>query len=86
MDGRVPSQAVNLGTGQGYSVRQVIETVRNVTGRDFTVRETARRAGDPPELVAAVDRAKEVLRWTAVESDLQNIVRTAWNWAVSRSL
>jgi UDP-glucose 4-epimerase len=81
MDGRIQSQAMNLGTGDGYSVREVIETVRRVTGRDFKVVETHRRAGDPPVLVAAVDRAKELLGWTATQSDLENIVRTAWNWA-----
>ena len=82
--GRVESQAINLGTGHGHSVREVIATVRRVTGRDFEVRETARRTGDPPELVAAVDRAKEVLGWTAVESDLENIVQTAWDWSRHR--
>jgi len=83
MSGRVRSQAINLGTGRGYSVREVIETVRRVTGRDFKVQETGRRAGDPPELVAAVDRARQVLGWTAVESDLEYIVRTAWNWTLN---
>ena len=81
--GRVKSQAINLGTGRGYSVREVIETARHVTGRNFPVRETARRPGDPPELVAAVDRAKKVLGWTAIQSDLEYILRTAWNWARS---
>jgi UDP-glucose-4-epimerase GalE len=84
MDDRVQSQAINLGTGHGYSVRQVIETARRVTGRNFTVREVGRRPGDPPGLVAAVDRAEKVLGWTGVESDLEHIVRTAWNWS-SRS-
>jgi UDP-glucose-4-epimerase GalE len=82
MQGRIQSQAINLGTGHGYSVREVIETVRRVTGRDFKIRETGRRAGDPPELVAAVDRAEEVLGWTATESNLDNIVKSAWNWLV----
>jgi UDP-glucose 4-epimerase len=80
MNGRARSQAINLGTGHGYSVREVIDTVRRVTGRDFKVQETGRRAGDPPELIAAVDRAEQVLGWIAVESDLDHIVRTAWNW------
>jgi UDP-glucose-4-epimerase GalE len=80
MDGRIQSQAVNLGTGRGYSVREVINAIRQVTGRDFTVVEKGRRPGDPPELVAAVDRARKVLGWTATESDLENIVRTAWSW------
>ena len=80
MAGRIQSQAVNLGTGRGYSVREVINAVRQVTGRDFKVLEKGRRPGDPPELVASVDRAKEVLGWTATESDLEHVVRTAWNW------
>lgn len=83
MDGRIRSQAINLGTGQGYSVREVIETVRRITGRNFTVRETGRRPGDPPELIAAVDRAKDVLGWSATESDLDWIVKTAWAWTMS---
>ena len=84
MNGRLQSQAINLGTGHGYSVREVIETVRRVTGREFQVRETVRRSGDPPELIAAVGRAKDLLGWTATESDLENIVRTAWNWLLKR--
>jgi UDP-glucose-4-epimerase GalE len=80
MENRISSQAINLGTGYGYSVREVIETVRRVTGRDFRVRETARRPGDPPKLIASADRAKAVLGWTATESDLQNIVSSAWAW------
>ena len=80
MEQRVESQAINLGTGQGYSVREVIETTRRITGKDFSVRETARRPGDPPKLIAAVDRAKKVLGWATTESGLDNIVRTAWNW------
>jgi UDP-glucose-4-epimerase GalE len=86
MENRVSSQAINLGTGQGYSVRQVIDSVRRITGRDFKVREAGPRAGDPPELVAAVGRAKAVLGWTAVESDLDRIVATAWKWARRRSV
>ena len=80
MSGHVEPQAVNLGTGSGYSVLEVIEAARRITGKDFVARETARRPGDPPKLIAAVDRAKKVLGWTATESDLDNIVRSAWNW------
>jgi UDP-glucose-4-epimerase GalE len=85
MDGRVQSQAINLGTGRGYSVREVIEAVRRVTGREFKVRESERRPGDPPELVAAVDRARELLGWTAIESALDGIVESAWKWAGRRT-
>jgi UDP-glucose-4-epimerase GalE len=77
----VQSQAINLGTGHGYSVREVIDAARRITGREFKVRESARRAGDPPELVGAVDCAKKVLGWIAVESDLNRIVETSWKWA-----
>ena len=80
MQGRVRSQAMNLGTGQGHSVRHVIDTVRRVTGRTFKVRETGRREGDPPELVAAADRAEELLGWTPVHSALDEIVSSAWRW------
>ena len=80
MVGAVQSQAINLGTGHGYSVREVIEAARRVTGKDFRVRETERRPGDPPELVAAVDRAQKVLGWSTTESGLEHIVATAWKW------
>jgi UDP-glucose 4-epimerase len=80
ISGGVSSQALNLGTGNGYSVRQVIDTVRQVTGREVPVREAGRRPGDPAVLVAAVERASKVLGWSAIHSDLKNIVATAWNW------
>jgi UDP-glucose 4-epimerase len=80
MDSHVESQAINLGTGRGYSVREVIETARRVTRKDIKVVETERRPGDPPRLVAAADRARTVLGWQATESDLDNIVQTAWNY------
>jgi UDP-glucose 4-epimerase len=84
MKGGIESQAINLGTGHGYSVREVIDTARRISGKNFAVRESARRPGDPPRLLAAVDRARKVLGWTATESDLENIVRTAWNWTCIR--
>ena len=84
MEGRLESQAINLGTGCGYSVREVIEAARRITGKEFLVRETSRRPGDPPKLIAAVDRGKKVLGWTAVQSHLENIVQSAWNWACKR--
>jgi UDP-glucose-4-epimerase GalE len=83
MQNRIQSQAINLGTGHGYSVREVIDSVRRVTRRTFTVRETARREGDPPQLIASADRAKTVLGWSAIESDLDVIVSSAWKWLVT---
>ena len=86
MNGRISSQALNLGTGNGYSVRQVIETARRITGRDIPAAEVPRRPGDPPVLVAAVERARAALGWTATQSDLPHIVATAWNWHQRRVL
>ena len=72
---------INLGTGAGQSVRQVVDAVRRISGRDFPVVEQPRRAGDPATLVADVARAKAVLGWQAQHSTLETIVRDAWNFA-----
>jgi UDP-arabinose 4-epimerase len=74
------SCGINLGTGRGHSVREVIDMVREVSGRRFAVREAARRAGDPPELVANARRASDLLQWQPKCSDLRTIVETAWQW------
>lgn len=71
--------AVNLGTGAGTTVRELIETVRRTTNRPFPVAVAARRAGDAPCLVADNSRAREVLGWTPTRT-LDDIVRTAWRW------
>ena len=84
IEGRVKSQAINLGTGSGFSVREVIDTARRVTKKDFIVREMPRRPGDPPILVAAVDRARDVLGWRAEGSGLEQIISSAWSWHQSR--
>lgn len=75
----------NLGTGAGYSVRQVIDTCRRITGRDIPAQDAPRRIGDPPELVAAVERAHDRLGWCAQMSDLDTIVATAWAWHQAQS-
>jgi len=72
------SGAFNLGAGQGYTVREVVEVARAVTGRAIAVTEAPRRAGDPAVLVAKVDRAARVLGWTAKRADLTRIVADAW--------
>lgn len=74
------SLRLNLGTGHGHSVRQVLAMVEQVGGRPVPVRESPRRAGDPPELVAAPTRATELLGWRPRHSDLRTIVETAWRW------
>jgi len=73
------SIALNLGTGKGYSVKEVLKKVEEVTGRPVPARVVARRPGDPPSLVADPGRAEKVLQWKAKRS-LDDIVRTAWNW------
>jgi UDP-glucose 4-epimerase len=70
----------NLGTGQGFSVRQVIETVRRVTGHPIPARESARRPGDPAVLVASSDKIKRELHWKPRFPGLEDIVRSAWEW------
>lgn len=77
---------INLGTGAGQSVREVIDAVRRISGVDFTVTEAPRRAGDPAVLVADARRAQELLGWRAVHSDLDTIVRAAWAYAVSNRI
>ena len=77
------SAALNLGTGKGHSVREVISTIERITGREVPKRITARRAGDPPELVADPSLAERTLHWKARRS-LEEIVATAWKWPESR--
>jgi UDP-glucose-4-epimerase GalE len=75
-----PSDAFNLGTGEGCSVMQVVDEVRTVTGRDVPVAIRSRRPGDPPELVANPGKAKAVLGWSARYSTIGEIVATSWKW------
>ncbi len=78
------SIAVNLGTGKGHSVKEVLSKVEQVTGHKVPVRIAPRRAGDPPALIADPALAEKVLRWKATRS-LDNIVTTAWKWMQRRS-
>lgn len=70
----------NLGIGRGYSVREVIRTAEEVTGKKIAVKEGPRRAGDPPELVASSEAIQRELGWRPRCTDLRPIVETAWNW------
>lgn len=74
------SDIFNLGNGIGYSVKEVIETARKVTGHKIPVKIEARRDGDPARLVASGQKAKEILGWEPEIKDLADIVRSAWNW------
>jgi UDP-glucose 4-epimerase len=70
----------NLGNGDGYSVKEVIETCEKVTGKKITVIEKPRRAGDPPRLIAAANKAHTELGWKPQYPKLEDIVKTAWAW------
>ena len=74
------SDVFNCGYGHGYSVREVIDVARKVTGTNFTVQETGRRAGDPPVLVADSSKLKEALHWEPKYDSLEYIIKTAWEW------
>jgi UDP-glucose 4-epimerase len=74
------SDFLNLGTGRGFSVLEVIECVREVTGREIPVRIESPRPGDPSRLIADPAKAKAVLGWEPAVSDLRSIVRSAWDW------
>jgi UDP-glucose 4-epimerase len=71
---------LNLGTGAGHSVREVIESCRRVTGREIPIETGPRRAGDPPALVADARRARSALDWEPKFLELDAIVATAWRW------
>ena len=74
------SDVFNCGYGHGYSVNEVIQTVRKVTGKEFRVVESARRPGDPPVLVADSAKLKSRMNWNPRHDDLDFIVQTAWEW------
>ena len=74
----------NIGNGQGFTVREVIESVRRVTGRAIAVEECARRAGDPAVLVAGSEKIKRELGWKPKFAELDTIVKSAWEWQQRR--
>jgi UDP-glucose 4-epimerase len=74
------STTLNCGYGHGYSVREVLEAVERAHGKPLPVVEEARRAGDPPELVAVAERIRDTLGWVPRYDDLDTIVRTSLAW------
>ena len=76
----IKSIVLNLGNGQGYSVQEVIDTVREITGRKVKVKDASRRKGDPARLVADIGRAKTILDWEPRYSELKQIIQDAWSW------
>ncbi len=74
------SSIYNLGNGEGYSVKEVIDTVKEVTGRNFEVEISGRRAGDPAVLIASSDKIKKELNWQPEYPELKKIISSAWKW------
>ena len=79
------STAYNLGNGQGFSVHEVIDCARQVTGQAIPVETGPRRAGDPPRLVGDAERIRSELNWQPQYADLDAIVQTAWQWQQGRN-
>jgi UDP-glucose 4-epimerase len=78
------SEAFNLGNGNGFSVREVIETVERVTGRSVKSTTAPRRPGDPPALVGSATKARAILGWRPKLDSLEAIIETAWRWHSAR--
>jgi len=74
------SSEFNLGNGEGYSVMQVIETAREITGHRLPVKAEARRPGDPPSLVGSAEKIRRQLGWRPSLPDIRDIVQSAWDW------
>lgn len=74
------SNIFNLGNGVGFTVKEVIDTARKVTGHLIPAKTTPRRAGDPAQLIASSEKARSVLGWHPEHADLEEIIATAWNW------
>lgn len=74
------SDIFNLGNGIGFSVKEVIETARKVTGHPISALISPRRAGDPAKLIASSEKARKILGWEPEHAELEEIIATAWNW------
>jgi len=78
------SQVFNLGNGNGFSVREVIETAKQVTGKEIKIVESDRRPGDPPILVGSSDKARKIIDWNPKYPDVKEIITHAWQWHQQR--
>lgn len=78
------SDIFNLGSSQGFSVKEIIETARSVTGKEIPAVTGERRAGDPSVLIASSSKAKNILGWKPERTDINRIIEDAWNWHSSR--
>lgn len=77
------SDVFNLGSSQGFSVKEMIDSAREVTGKEIPAQIDARRAGDPGRLIASSEKAKEILGWNPSRTSIQKIITDAWNWHLS---
>ncbi|KAF3884384.1 MULTISPECIES: UDP-glucose 4-epimerase GalE [Nostocales] len=78
------SEVFNLGNGNGFSVKEVIDTAKTVTGKDIKVVECDRRPGDPPSLIGSGEKARKILGWNPQYSSIENIIAHAWQWHQKR--
>jgi UDP-glucose 4-epimerase len=78
------SDIFNCGYGKGFSVREVLNKVKEVTGKNFTVIESPRRPGDPAMLIARAERIQKILGWMPKLNDLAGIVKTTYDWEQKR--
>jgi UDP-glucose 4-epimerase len=77
------SNVFNLGSSQGFSVKEIVETAKAVSGIEIPVKIGERRAGDPSTLIASSEKAKQVLRWTPAKTSIEQIIKDAWKWHVN---
>ncbi|MBP2098590.1 UDP-glucose 4-epimerase GalE [Enterococcus rivorum] len=77
------SDVFNLGSNNGYSVKEMLEAAREVTGKEILAKIMPRRAGDPSRLVASSEKAQTILAWKPQYTEIKKIIETAWNWHVS---
>lgn len=80
LEGGAPSTAYNLGNGHGFSVKEVIDTARDVTGKNISAVMESRRPGDPARLIGDAQRIIRDLGWKPQYADIESIITTAWNW------
>lgn len=84
ISGDILCEQINLGTGKGYSVKEILTTAKKITGKDIKINYEPRRAGDPAKLVASNKKAMQLLDWKPEHSDIENIIKTAWEWENNR--
>ncbi|MFA5675179.1 MAG: UDP-glucose 4-epimerase GalE [Christensenellales bacterium] len=80
LSGGGESEIFNLGNGSGFSVTEIIQAAREVTGRDIPARVEPRRAGDPSTLIASNKKAEKILGWKPLYTKIEDIIKSAWNW------